>query len=156
VTDRVQLVAIGVSLLLLVAVLDLVRRRKLVEEYSIVWILCALAMLGLSVWRDLLDRGARWLGVYYPPSALLMLLVATVFVALLWFSVILSKQRQLIDRLMEETAVLAAELRDVRGLAGRPTAAERLSAPDRTGGASDRSHLGTPPVAAPEASHPPR
>lgn len=114
-TDRVQLVAIVVSVLLLLAVLELVRRRKLVEEYSIVWIVCALAMLGLSVWRSLLDRSAQVLGVYYPPSALLMALVVLVFVALLWFSVILSRQRQLIDRLMEETAVLAAELRDVRG-----------------------------------------
>jgi hypothetical protein len=156
VTDRVQLVAIGVSLLLLVAVLDLVRRRKLVEEYSIVWILCALAMLGLSVWRDLLDRGARLLGVYYPPSALLMLLVATVFVALLWFSVILSKQRQLIERLMEETAVLAAELRDVRGLASQSAAVEPFTEPDHTGGASDLSRHGIPPAAGPEASRPPR
>ena len=113
-TDRVQLVAIVVSVLLLLAVLELVRRRKLVEEYSIVWIVCALAMLGLSVWRNVLDRSAQVLGVYYPPSALLMALVVLVFVALLWFSVILSKQRQLIDRLMEETAVLSAELRDVR------------------------------------------
>ena len=114
-TDRVQLVAIVVSVLLLLAVLELVRRGKLVEEYSIVWIVCGLAMLGFSVWRSLLDRSAQLLGVYYPPSALLMALVVLVFVALLWFSVILSKQRQLIDRLMEETAVLAAELRDVRG-----------------------------------------
>ena len=113
-TDRVQLVAVIVSVFLLLAVLELVRRRKLIEEYSIVWIACALAMLGLSVWRSLLDRSAQLLGVYYPPSALLMALVVLVFVALLWFSVILSKQRQLIDRLMEETAVLAAELRDVR------------------------------------------
>jgi hypothetical protein len=113
-TDRVQIVAIVVSLVLLIVVLELVRRRKLVEEYSIVWILCSLGMLGLSIWRNLLDDGARVLGVFYPPSALLMLLVVVVFVALLWFSVILSRQRRLIERLMEETAVLAAELRDAK------------------------------------------
>jgi hypothetical protein len=120
-TDRVQLVAIGVSVLLLGAVIELVRRRKLVEEYSIVWIACALAMLALSVWRDLLDRSARLLGVFYPPSALLMVLVVLVFVALLWFSVILSRQRRMIERLMEETAVLAAELRDVENRSKRPS-----------------------------------
>jgi hypothetical protein len=114
VTDRVQVVAIVVSVLLLLVVVELVRRRKLVEEYSIIWIIGALALLGLSIWRDLIDRTARLLGVHYPPSALLMLLAAVVFVALLWFSVILSNQRRLIERLMEETAVLAAELRDTR------------------------------------------
>jgi len=126
-TDRVQIVAIVVSVSLLIVVLELVRRRKLIEEYSIVWIAGALAMLALSIWRDLLDRGARLLGVFYPPSALLMLLVVVVFVALLWFSVILSRQRRLIERLMEETAVLAAELRDAKEVDGDTSPSSRRS-----------------------------
>ena len=112
--DRVQIVAIVVSVLLLLVVLELVRRRKLVEEYSFLWIICALGMLTLSIWRRILDAGARELGVYYPPSVLLMLLIVMVFVALLWFSVVLSRQRQQIERLIEETTILAAELRDLR------------------------------------------
>jgi NO-binding membrane sensor protein with MHYT domain len=114
VTDRVQVVAIAVSVVLLMVVLELVRRRKLVEEYSLLWILGSLAILGLSIWRGLLDIAARELGVFYPPSLLLMLLVVSVFVALLWFSVVLSRQRQQIDRLVEETAILGAEIRDLR------------------------------------------
>lgn len=112
--DRVQVVAIAVSVVLLMVVLELVRRRKLVEEYSLLWILGSLAILGLSIWRGLLDIAARELGVFYPPSLLLMLLVVSVFVALLWFSVVLSRQRQQIDRLVEETAILGAEIRDLR------------------------------------------
>jgi NO-binding membrane sensor protein with MHYT domain len=114
VIDRVQVVAIAVSVVLLMVVLELVRRRKLVEEYSLLWILGSLAILGLSIWRGLLDIAARELGVFYPPSLLLMLLVVSVFVALLWFSVVLSRQRQQIDRLVEETAILGAEIRDLR------------------------------------------
>jgi hypothetical protein len=112
--DRIQLVALGVSLLLLVGVLELVRRRKLTEEYSFLWIICSLALVLLSVRRDLLDTAARWLGVYYPPTVLLMLLIMMVFIASLYFSVIVSRQRQQIERLIEETAILAAELRDHR------------------------------------------
>jgi hypothetical protein len=111
VIDRVQVVAIVVSGSLLVTVLELVRRRKLVEEYSLVWILGAMALVGLSVWRHLLDRAAALLGVFYPPSLLLMLLVVMVFVALLWFSVVLSRQRRQIDRLIEKVAILEAETR---------------------------------------------
>jgi hypothetical protein len=114
VIDRVQVVAIAVSVTLLVTVVELVRRRKLVEEYSIVWIVAAVAMLALAIWRRILDAAAREVGVYYPPSLLLMLLVVMVFVALLWFSVILSRQRQQIARLIEDTAVLSAELRELR------------------------------------------
>jgi hypothetical protein len=114
VTDRVQVVALTVSLLLLVGVLELVRRRKLTEEYSFLWIACSLALVMLSVRRDLLDASARWLGVYYPPMVLLMLLILMVFVASLCFSVIVSRQRQQIERLIEETAILAAEVRELR------------------------------------------
>ena len=111
---RIQIVAIVVSVLLLVGVLELVRRRRLTEEYSFLWIACGVALVTLSVRRDLLDAAARWLGVYYPPMVLLLLLIATVFVASLCFSVILSRQRQQIERLVEETAILAAELREER------------------------------------------
>lgn len=112
--ERVQVVAIIVSAILLLTVVELVRRRKLVEEYSLVWILGALGLLGLSIWRHLLDRAAAILGVFYPPSLLLMLLVVMVFVGLLWFSVVLSRQRRQIDRLIEQTAILEAELRRAR------------------------------------------
>ena len=111
------------------AVLELVRRRKLVEEYSLVWIGCALAMLGLSIWRGALDIAARALGVYYPPSLLLLLLVVLVFVSLLWFSVILSRQRQQIDRLMEETATLGAEIRELRGRSAQSSGFPKVPAP---------------------------
>jgi len=114
VIERVQVVAIIVSAILLLTVVELVRRRKLVEEYSLVWILGALGLLGLSIWRHLLDRAAAILGVFYPPSLLLMLLVVMVFVGLLWFSVVLSRQRRQIDRLIEQTAILEAELRRAR------------------------------------------
>jgi hypothetical protein len=116
VIDRIQLISLGVSLSLLICVLELVRRRKLTEEYSFLWILCSLALVGLSIRRDVLDTGAAWLGVYYPPMVLLMLLIVMVFIASLCFSVIVSRQRQQIERLIEETAILTAELRDVRSL----------------------------------------
>lgn len=112
--ERVQLVAVFVSLLLFLAVMELVRRRKLVEEYAFLWIGVSLVLLGVSAKRDALDVAARWLGVYYPPAVLVLLLVVAVFVAALSFSVVVSRQRQQIDRLIEDAAVLAAEIRDLR------------------------------------------
>jgi hypothetical protein len=113
-TDRVQIVALAISVLLLVVVLELVRRRKLTEEYSFLWIVGALMLVLLSAKRDLLDTTAHWLGVYYPPMVLLMVLIFMVFVALLGFSLVVSKQRQQIERLIEETAILSEEVRDLK------------------------------------------
>jgi hypothetical protein len=71
-------------------------------------------VLGMSLRRDLLDRTARWLGVYYPPSLLLMVLLVVVFVGSLSISVVLSRHRRQIERLIEDSAILTAELRELR------------------------------------------
>jgi pheromone shutdown protein TraB len=114
VTDRLQIVGLGVSVLLLLVVFELVRRRKLIEEYSFIWILFSLTLLAVAVRRENLHAPARWLGAFYPPIVLVMLLVVMVFVASLCHSVIVSRQRQQIERLIEETAILSTELRDLR------------------------------------------
>jgi len=119
VIDRIEIVAIAVSLLLLIVVFELVRRRKLTEEYSLLWILSALVLLALSIRREILHAVARWLGVYYPPIVLVMLLIVMVFVASLCFSVIVSRQRKQIERLIEETAILSAEVRDLQAAQSR-------------------------------------
>jgi CBS domain-containing protein len=134
-TDRVQVLALIGSVLFLVFVLELVRRRRLAEEYSALWIVSALALIGISLRRDLLDFAATWLGVYYPPAVLVLMLVAIISVASLSFSVILSRQQRQIDRLIEENAIMAAELRELRwerdasseGLAIRPSSEASLS-----------------------------
>lgn len=125
----VQLFAVAISAALLLVVIGLVRRRRLTEEYSFLWIVFALALLGLSVFRGVLDAVARWLGIFYPPAVLLLMLVFFVFIASLYFSVVISRQRQQIERLVEDQAILEREvgaLRDAgaasvtRGSAGSP------------------------------------
>src|SRR6185503_9153781 len=102
VTANVQVAAVLVSLGLLLLVVELVRRHQLSEEHSLLWILCALALLLLSLWRDLLHTVARWLGIFYPPALLLLVLIAFGFIASLYFSVITSRQRRQIERLVED------------------------------------------------------
>lgn len=113
-TDRVQVIALGSSVLLLLLVLELVRRRRLSEEYSALWIVLAASLIAISLRRDVLDSAAKWLGVYYPPAVLVLMLVAIISVAALSFSVILSRHQRQIDRLIEENAIMGAELRELR------------------------------------------
>ncbi len=117
-TDRLQIVALVASVGLLLVVLELVRRRRLVEEYSLLWVLAALALIGVSLRRDAIDAAAAWLNVHYPPALLVLLLILIVFVASLCFSVILSRQQRQIERLIDETSILAAEIRELRQALG--------------------------------------
>jgi hypothetical protein len=107
-TSLVQAIALVVSAGLLLLVLELVRRRRLSEEYSLIWIVFAVALLVLTASRDRIDRLALWLGIYYPPALLILVLIFFVFVASLYFSVVISRQRQQIERLIEDVAILSA------------------------------------------------
>jgi hypothetical protein len=113
-TDLVQITAVSLSVLLLALVLELVRRRKLTEEHSLIWIAGGIGLLSLSLWRDVLHVAARVMGVYYPPALLLLALTAFVFLVSLYFSVVISRQRQEIERMLEELALLDADVRALR------------------------------------------
>jgi hypothetical protein len=131
-----QWVAIAVSATLLMVVLELVRRHRLTEEYSFIWVVCALALLGFSIFRGALHAVARWLGIFYPPVVLLLCLIVFVFVASLYFSVVISRQRYQIERLVEDLAILEAEVR--RGAATRDSAENpRGPAPSPNAAGSD-------------------
>lgn len=123
-TDLVQLVAILVSAALLAIVIELVRRRRLTEDYSFIWIVCAAALLALSLWRNLLDLAASVLGVHYPPAVLLLVLTFFVVIVSLYFSVVVSRQRQQIETLVEEIALLDADVRALRASIGTVTSVD--------------------------------
>ena len=100
---RIQVVTGAVAMVLLVIVVDLVRRRRLLERYALLWMFSTAVLLGLAVWRGLLDEVADKLGVAYPPNALFVIALGFVLVLLLHFSVAVS-------RLSDQTRILAQRL----------------------------------------------
>jgi hypothetical protein len=84
-------------------VLELVRRRRLVERYALLWMVAAVALLVLAVWRGALNELADLLGIASPPNAIFLIALGLVFVLLLHFSIATS-------RLSEETKILAQEV----------------------------------------------
>jgi hypothetical protein len=101
--SRIQLLTILVAALLLVGVIELVRRRRLLERYALLWLLSAVVLLALSIWRGALNRIAEQIGVAYPPNALFIVAFGFVLWMLLHFSVAVS-------RLSDQSKVLAQRL----------------------------------------------
>jgi len=103
---RIQLVAVGSTALLLVAVLELVRRRRMLERYAIVWLGSALALLALAAWSGLLTTVADAIGIHYPPSALFVVAFGFILVLLLHFSIAVSKLADQSKVLAQRVALL--------------------------------------------------
>jgi hypothetical protein len=100
---RIQLVAVLGTLVLLLIVLELVRRRRLLERYALLWLGSALVLLALGAWKGLLGSIASSIGIFYPPAALFVIAFGFILVLLLHFSVAVS-------RLADQSKVLAQRL----------------------------------------------
>ena len=101
--SRIQIVAILGATGLLVLVFELVRRKRLMERYALLWLFSSTVLLGLSVWRGLLDQVASAIGIYYAPSAMFVVAFACILVLLLHFSLVIS-------RLADQNKVLAQRI----------------------------------------------
>ncbi len=118
--DRLLNVLTVLSGVLLLLVLVSVRRAHIRVEYSVSWLLAAVALLLLSRSRGMLEAAAHKLGLSYPPLALL-LVIGCVFVLMFYrFSVILSKLRDDNIALAQRLAILEYHLQNVRN--GEPHA----------------------------------
>ncbi len=100
---RIQIVAILVTGGLFGLVFELVRRRRLMERYALLWLFASAVLLLLAVWKDLLDRIAHAIGIYYAPSALFVIAFGFILVLLLHFSLVIS-------RLADQNKVLAQRM----------------------------------------------
>ncbi|HAG51096.1 MAG: hypothetical protein A2X87_04765 [Deltaproteobacteria bacterium GWC2_42_51] len=104
--QSIQFVAIIISLIILVVVVDLIRRGMLKEQYALLWIASAIVLMMLSVWRGLLDIIASILGVAYPPSFLFLVAFLFLLLIVLYFSVVISNISEKNKKLSQEVALL--------------------------------------------------
>ena len=111
----VQVVALIVTGGIFLVILDLVRRRRLVERYALLWLTAAVALLVLAVWRGALDVIADLIGVAQPANAIFLVAFGVGFVLLLHFSVAISRLSEETKILAQEVARLEQELRATRG-----------------------------------------
>jgi hypothetical protein len=98
-----RILAIVISGGLLLLILELVRRKRLMERYALLWLFSTLLLLVLSLWSGLLNSLASALGVSYPPSALFAVAFGVVLVLLVHFSLAVS-------HLSDQNKVLAQRL----------------------------------------------
>lgn len=104
--DRLLNAMTGLSVLLILLVLVSVRRARIRVEYSVSWLIGAVALLVLSRSQNLLHSIAGFLGVTYPPLALI-LLVGCVFLVMFYrFSVIISQLKDDNIALAQRVAIL--------------------------------------------------
>ena len=103
---RVTLFSICASAALLLYILEMVRRRKLREEYSILWLAGSVVILVLSLKRGWLISIALSVGIAYPPSFLFLVGILFILLILIHFSIAISKLHQMNKKMAQEIALM--------------------------------------------------
>ena len=113
--DIVKVLAVAGSAAVLFAVIELIRRGRLKERYSLLWLFSGIVMLVLSLSRGLLESIARAVGIFYPPSLLFLVAFIFLLVITLHYSVIISELSEKNKRLAQEIALLRLQLDELGG-----------------------------------------
>jgi hypothetical protein len=103
--QRILAVVLTGGLMLLI--LELVRRKRLMERYALLWLFSTAVLIVLAAWKGLLTTIASALGIHYPPALLFAVAFAFELLLLLHFSLTIS-------RLADQNKVLAQRLGLVR------------------------------------------
>ena len=89
----------------MVLILELIRRDRLQERYSVVWFVAGLGMLAGAAFPGLLEFASDLMGVRDTNVALFSIVLLLLLGLALNFSVIMSRQAAQITRLAQERAI---------------------------------------------------
>ena len=106
--------ALVTSLVAFVLILELVRRRRLREEYAWLWLLTAGTMILLVVWFRLLVGITHLVGAVTPINTLLLFAVLFLFAIAVHYSVIVSRLTIQVKNLAQELALVSARVDERR------------------------------------------
>jgi len=118
---------------LLLFILELVRRRQLKEEYTVLWVITALVLMLFAAWEGLLRDVRNLIGASSEASTLYFFGLIFVVALLMHFSVRVSRLERRVVAMMQEIALLGAANRN-------GTRNGDAGAPEGPGGAPEKLH----------------
>ncbi|HVD86699.1 MAG TPA: DUF2304 domain-containing protein [Solirubrobacterales bacterium] len=104
-TSQTRIVAAALALFFMLMILELIRRDRLQERYSVIWFIAGLGMLAGAAFPGLLEVVANLMGVRNTNVALFSIVLLLLLGLALNFSVIMSRQAAQITRLAQERAI---------------------------------------------------
>ena len=110
---RARLFAMLLGVAVLLFVLNLVRTKKLKEEFALLWLLTAVVLVLTPLFIDYLDMIAYALGIEYPPALIFLLAIISLLLILFQFSMRISRFSEQIKVLVQELALLRAQVEDL-------------------------------------------
>jgi len=107
-----KIFAVVASFLIMAVVVELVRRRKLREEYSWLWLLTGAVIIVLVMWYDLLVAITRLIGAIAPTTTLFIFGLLFLMLISLHYSIQISKLSYQVKEMGQQLALLRGRVED--------------------------------------------
>ena len=114
--DVVILMATLMAGAIVFSVIELIRRNKLKERYSLLWLASSIVIFIFSVSRETLHAIALSIGILYPPSLIFLLAVLFLIVINIHFSTVISDLFEKNKNLTQELALLKKAVKEISGV----------------------------------------
>jgi len=111
--ELITLFATIINIIIFITVVELTRRNRLKERYSLLWLFSSFVMIWFSVSRESLHLLSRVIGIQYPPS--LIFLLGFLFLIIINISELSDQNKTL----TQEIALLQETVKSRRGEGGK-------------------------------------
>lgn len=102
--QRIFALVIGIGIF--VTIIEMVRRRKLGEEYSFLWLIIGLGIVVLVLWQDLLEWLTYLIGAIAQTTTIFVFGFVIVILINLHYSVKITKLSRQVKELAQQIAIL--------------------------------------------------
>ena len=113
--SRSTILAVSVAVFIMLFIIELLRRRKLREEYSVLWLLTGFIIVALAIWYDLLLFITRLTGLANPSATLSFFGLIFLIVINIHYSVKVSALTRQIEILAQRLALYEAHSSNALG-----------------------------------------
>lgn len=104
-TTQQKFFALIIGAGLFLVIIEMVRRRKLAEEYSFLWLMTGLGIIVLVLWYDLLEWLTQFIGAVAPTTTLFIFGFVFLILINLHFSVKITKLTEQVKDLAQKLAI---------------------------------------------------
>ena len=106
---KVFFVLVSTAIVILVVIVEALRRRRLSENFALVWIGVGIAALVLAVSRPLIDAASTAVGIAYGPTFVFSAILVFLLILCLTLSMHITRLNRRVDLLAQELAIHTIE-----------------------------------------------
>jgi hypothetical protein len=104
--DMIPLLTTIISITIFISIIELIRRNRLKEKYSILWLFASVVLILFSLSRESLHYISSLVGVHYPPSFIFLLSFLFLIIINIHLTSVISKLTDNNKTLSQEVALL--------------------------------------------------